>query len=243
MLCGETAAALWGGPLPLALAHGLAIHGGLLPVHVGAFGTAPLVRTAGVVGNRARVETTSVRILDGIPVASPASTWASLGALTLTDLVALGDSFCRVWREGPGRPDPGRAPASTVEQLRLAIGSGRRVGIVRLREAVELVREDSWSPRESALRCLIVHAGLPEPALNHDVYDARGRFLGCVDLAYPARKIAIEYHGVLHHTRYARDVERVAALRAAGWTVIEVTAALFADEVEVLRRVRRALAG
>ena len=240
-LCRESAAALWRAPLPLAVEEGLAIHGGLLPVHVGVFGTAPLVRTSGVIGHRARVETTSVRTVEGIPVASPASTWASLGNLPLEDLVALGDFFCRVWREGPGRPDPGRPPLTTVDQLRLTITSGRRVGIVRLREAVEIVRTDSWSPRESALRCLIVLAGLPEPTLNHDVYDARGRFLGCVDLAYPERKIAIEYHGILHHSRYARDVERIAALRAAGWTVIEVTAVLFADDVELLRRIRHAL--
>ncbi|MBS1905903.1 MAG: DUF559 domain-containing protein [Actinobacteria bacterium] len=242
-LCKESAAALWQAPLPLAVKDGIAVRGDLLPVHVGAFGTAPLMRTAGVIGHRARVETTSIRLLDGIPVASPTSTWASLGTLPLIDLVALGDYFCRVWREGPGRPDAGRPPLATRDQFRLAIGSGRRVGIVRLREAVELIREDSWSPRESALRCVIVFAGLPEPALNYDVYDARGRFLGCVDLAYPERRIAIEYHGILHHARYARDVERIAALRAAGWTVIEVTAALFADEGELLRRIRRALRG
>jgi hypothetical protein len=201
-LCRESAAALWHAPLPLAMKDGIAVPGDRLPVHIGVFGTVPLV-----------------------------------------DLVALGDYFCRAWRDGPGRPDSGRAPLATLDEFRLAIGSGRRVGIVRLREAVELVREDSWSPRESALRCLIVFAGLPEPALNHDVYDSRGRFLGCVDLAYPERKIAIEYHGVLHHSRYARDVERIAALRAAGWTVIEVTAALFSDQVELLRRIRRALLG
>ena len=241
-LSHESAASVWGAPLPLAMADGAVADGGTLPVHVSAFGTAPLVRTAGVVGHRARVETTTIRMLDGIPVASPASTWAMLGSLSLIDLVALGDYFCRVWREGYGRLHAGRPPLATTEQLLLAIDSGRRVGITRLREAVDLVREDSWSPRESALRCRIVLAGLPEPELNYDAYDSRGRFLGCVDLAYPERRIAIEYHGVLHHSRYARDVERIAALRAAGWTVIEVTSALFADEAELIRRIRRALA-
>lgn len=239
-LSHESAATLWDAPLPLAMVDGAAADGRILPVHVSAFGTAPLVRTTGVIGHRARVETTTIRTFDGIPVASPASTWASLGSLPLIDLVALGDYFCRVWREG--RPEAGRPSLATIDQLRLAIGSGRRAGIIRLREAVELVREDSWSPRESALRCRIVLAGLPEPALNHDVFDAHGRFLGCVDLAYPERRIAIEYHGVLHHSRYARDVERIAALRAAGWTVIEVTSTLFADESELIRRIRRALA-
>lgn len=84
-------------------------------------------------------------------------------------------------------------------------------------------------------------AGLPEPALNHDVYDEHGRFLACVDLAYPERKVAVEYHGVLHHSRYAADVERIAALRAAGWTVIEVTSALLTHPDLLVERVREAL--
>ena len=240
-LSHESAATLWGAPLPLVLHDGLPIDGRTLPVHVSTFGTASLVRTSGVQAHRARTETTDVRMLDGVCVSSPASTWASLGTLPLVDLVALGDHLCRVWRRGPGRPQPERPALTTVEDLRRAIASGRRIGVGRLRKAIELVREDSWSPRESALRCRIVLAGLPEPELNHDVYDASGRFLACVDLAYPAQRIAVEYHGVVHHSRYAQDVERVARLRAAGWIVIEVTASLFADNDELIRRIRGAL--
>ena len=86
-----------------------------------------------------------------------------------------------------------------------------------------------------------MRAGLPEPALNHDIYDEHGRFLGCVDLAYPELRVAIEYHGLIHAGNYAEDVERIAALRAAGWTVIEVTHALYSQPEELLRRIRRAL--
>ncbi|WP_424937147.1 MULTISPECIES: hypothetical protein [Bacteria] len=240
-LSHESAAALWGAPLPLVLRDGVPVDGGTLPVHVSTFGTASLVRTSGVRAHRARIETTAVHMLDGVRVSSPASTWASLGTLPLVDLVALGDHLCRVWRRRPGRPQPDRPALTTVEELRHVIASGRRVGVGRLREAVELVREDSWSPRESALRCRIVLAGLPEPELNHDVYDASGRFLACVDLAYPSRRIAVEYHGVVHHSSYAQDVERIARLRAAGWIVIEVTASLFAADDELIRRIRSAL--
>jgi very-short-patch-repair endonuclease len=82
-------------------------------------------------------------------------------------------------------------------------------------------------------------AGLPEPVLNHDVYDEHGEFLGCVDLAYPEKKIAVEYNGTIHSTRYAADVERLAKLRAAGWEVIEVTSASRTEDI--LERIRRAL--
>jgi len=130
---------------------------------------------------------------------------------------------------------------TTVAELRERITGVRRKGIRRLREALDLVREDSWSPRESKLRGLIVRAGFPEPALNQDIYDDHGRFLGCFDLVYPDLKVAIEYNGLIHAGSYAKDVERIAALRAAGWTVIEVTADLYAQPEELIRRIRSAL--
>ncbi|MGO2050546.1 MAG: hypothetical protein ACTH2E_08795, partial [Microbacterium sp.] len=211
------------------------------PVHVSTVGTGPLVRTTGVRAHRADPRTTRTREVTGLVVADPATAWAQLGSWHVSDLVALGDYFCREWRSGPGRPDAGRPPLATISDLQERIDGVRRHGIRRLREALELVREDSWSPRESKLRCLIVRAGLPEPALNQDLYDDHGRFLGCFDLVYPDKKVAIEYHGLVHASNYAADVERIAALRAAGWTVIEVTSALFAKPEELLTRIRRAL--
>ncbi len=245
-LSHETAVALLGGPSPLAVARPafdgppVPLDGRSLPVHVSTLGDGPLVRAAGVRGHRADPKTTRIARADGVPIAHPTTIWCQLGSWPLLDLVALGDFFCRVWREGPGRP-VGKQPLTTVDELAAALAAGRRPGIRRLRQALEFVREDSWSPRESKLRCHLVLAGLPEPTLNHDVYDDKGRFLGCVDLAYPERKIAIEYHGTLHHSRYAEDVERIAALRAAGWIVIEVTSALFARPDAVVARVRAAL--
>ncbi len=54
-------------------------------------------------------------------------------------------------------------------------------------------------------------------------------------------KVAIEYHGRLHSTSYAADVERIAALRAAGWIVIEVTSELFTKSAELIERIHQAL--
>lgn len=240
-LSHETAVALLGGPSPLVTDDGKAVDGATLPVHVSTLGSGPLVRTAGVRAHRADPRTTRTVDIDGILVADPATAWAQLSSWNVADLVALGDYLCRVWRPGPGRPDVGRPPIATVTELRSRITGVRRGGIRKLREALELIRQDSWSPRESALRCLIVLAGLPEPLLNHDVYDQNGRFIGCFDLVYPDQKVAIEYHGVIHAAQYARDVERIAALRAAGWIVIEVTSALFARREELLARIRTAL--
>lgn len=240
-LSHESVVALLDGPMPLITAKGVAVDGTTLPVHVSTLGDGPLVRAEGVRAHRADPRTTRRIKVDGLVIADPATTWAQLGAWSVPDLVALGDYFCRVWRSGYGRSHVGKKPMASVADLRARIEGVRRHGIRRLREAIELIREDSWSPRESKLRCLIVRAGLPEPLLNHDVYDDHGRFLGCVDLAYPGKKVAIEYHGLMHASTYAADVERIAALRAAGWTVIEVTSALFARPTELLARIRRAI--
>lgn len=237
----ETAAALGGAPLPLIVNSFGAVDGAELPVHVSTLGAGPLVRREGVHAHRADARTTAVVLHDGLPVSTPATTWASLGGLSVVELVTLGDHLCRCWRAGFGRKHAGRRPLATVEELRLTIASGRRVGNRRLRDAVDLIRTDSWSPRESQVRCILIAAGLPEPQLNVDVYDDNGRFLGCVDMAYPAQKVAVEYQGTLHSARYAEDVERIAALRAAGWTVIEVTAALFTRPATLVRRVASAL--
>lgn len=237
----ESAAALWGAPLPLARTD----TGGFVPasdlgVHVTTIGSGPLPRTKGVIRHRGHPERTFTTVRDGIRLASPATTWATLGRLPLFDLVALGDYFCRVWRAGHGRSTPGRLPLATVAELEEAVGRGRRVGIRRLREALTWIREDSWSPRESRVRCILIEAGLPEPELNVDIF-VDGVFLGCGDLVYRQRRVLVEYHGMLHGAQWAEDVERAAALRAAGWNVIEVTAPLLARPETLVRRVRDAL--
>ncbi len=240
----ETAAALWGAPLPLVSDHGYPADGRRLPLHVSVLGAGAVPAGRGVAGHRADERTTGTTSVQELQVADAASTWASLArTLSVHDLVAAGDYFCRQWREGVGRPDVGKQPLTTIEQLRARVDAGRRVGIRKLRSALELIREDSWSPMESKVRCILGEAGLPEPELNIDVFDHGGRWLGCFDLVYRERRVAIEYNGTFHAGQYARDVERIAALRAAGWQVIEVTAELVRNPAALVARVRRALAG
>ncbi|WP_354502284.1 hypothetical protein [Mycetocola sp. 2940] len=228
----QTAAALWGAPVTLPV-------GALLDVSV--FGNAGLPRGRGVRGHRADRRTTTTTDLAGLRVASAASVWASLGSLPVESLVMIGDYFCRVWREGFLRPDVGREPLATRAKLAAALGAGRRVGATRLRTALELIREDAWSPMESLCRLILVTAGLPEPVLNTDVYGRDGGFLACVDLAYPRYRIAIEYQGQLHGSLYAKDVERLEALRREGWIVIQVSSALIGRRAVLVARVREAL--
>lgn len=238
----QTAASVWNAPLPLEFTDddGISTYDDL-HLHVSAAGHTPFPRASGIVGHRTLSSMTEITVHDGLRVTSPAATWASLGALPLFDVVAIGDHMCRVWRDGRGRPTPGRAPLSTRENLRTMLNAGRRRGVARLRDALELVREDSWSPRETRVRCILLAGGLPEPELNVDIHDERGRFLGCVDMVYREARVVIEYLGMLHGAQWAADVERLARLRAAGWTVIEVTSPLLRRPEELVRRVSAAL--
>lgn len=87
----------------------------------------------------------------------------------------------------------------------------------------------------------LLAAGLPEPELNVDVYDEDGTFLGCLDMAFRRYRVGVEYHGDQHGERYAADVERSAAFRAAGWDLIEVTNALRKRPRVMVERVAKAL--
>lgn len=230
----ETAALLWGAPLPLTAD---------TPIHVSVHDPAAAPRARGILGHRMRSSLASVVLNNGLSVASPASTWAMLGHLELFDLVAVGDYVVRVWRgEGYFRVNAGMPSLATIAQLTSAVAAGRRSGAAQLRLALPLIREDSWSRSESITRCHIVGAGLPEPVLNRDYFDDYGVHLGCIDLSYPEYRIAIEYQGRQHASQYARDVERIERLRAQGWIVIQVTALLLNDPAELVSRVRSALA-
>lgn len=228
-----SAAIVWGIPLPVPLVADAAID-------LGIFAPARLPRIVGVTGHEVQPHLASVVTdpLTGLRVTSPASTWAMLASVLRHpyDVVAAADAIVRTWRVD--------APLASFAQLEAAAGAGRRVGVARLRAALPLVRNRSASRTETWMRLTLVDAGLPEPALNHDVVEA-GCKLACVDGAYPALKIAIEYEGEHHLTdpqQWAADIRRYEQLEAAGWIVIRVTKReLFHAPGEFVARVRRAI--
>lgn len=228
----RSAALIWGAPLP---------HPKRMDLHLGVFRPQRSPRVNGAFGHsfvRGRVDVTT---RFGLPVLSPASTFATLGTLPLPDLVAVGDYLVRKFRNGAWRPNVGRPPLSSIGELERVVRTGRWRGIANLREAVTLVREDSWSPRETLIRVLLVQAGLPEPELNVDVFDRHGEFLGCVDMLYRRWRLIIEYQGEHHSATYARDIERIERLRAEGWVVIQVTKTLANQPDRMVERVAREL--
>ncbi|MEV5072140.1 hypothetical protein MRBLMI12_003795 [Microbacterium sp. LMI12-1-1.1] len=233
-----TAALLWDLPMPAVADR--------IDVSVIAPHRAPSGR--GVRGHQlAGPQVTTTPHAEGFAITSPASTWAQLGATVKHpyDLTAIADAVIRT----PRIPGPQgrvlRAAHSTVADLVVELGRGRRIGIRELEEAVRRTRPGAASRPETWTRLTLVDAGLPEPTLDHDVYDERGVFVGCVDLAYIALKIAIEYEGDHHRVdaaQWARDIQKHDRLAELGWRVIRVTRAdVFEHPGELVVRVRGAL--
>ncbi|MGY1802136.1 DUF559 domain-containing protein [Blastococcus sp. SYSU D00922] len=125
-----------------------------------------------------------------------------------------------------------------------AAGHGSSRGLRRMREAVALADGRAESQPESRLRVLLALAGVPAVP-QHTVRDASGEFIARVDLAYPDRRIAIEYDGAWHGEpgQLSRDRRRHNRLVAAGWTVVYVTAADMHDPEALVARIVAVLKG
>lgn len=92
------------------------------------------------------------------------------------------------------------------------------------------------SPGESWTRCLILDAGLPRPVGQYRL-DVSGYGIVRLDLAYPDYRLAIEYDGREHHTRFSdvlRDRRRRGALESEGWTVLAVRSGSVLHQPDVL---------
>lgn len=228
--CHETAALLFGAPLPEAAAEG--------GLHVAVFDPRTPPRGKGVTGHR--VSGAGVSIAHGLPVMSAPDVWFHLSAsLAGEDLVALGDYLVTPPRGSTA------AAMSTVEQLALACErhAGKR-GATRAAWALSRIRVGPQSRPESLLRLLIIAARLPEPTVRFGVGVGGGLTLH-PDLAYPDARIAIEYEGDDHRLRrdvWLRDVERRELFEDAGWRVIRVTSrTLFETPTLLIARIRRLL--
>jgi very-short-patch-repair endonuclease len=108
------------------------------------------------------------------------------------------------------------------------------------------VRVGAESPKESELRLLAREAGLPEPVLQHELFDAVGRWIGNFDLAWPEARLIAEYDGDQHRTstaQYERDIRRFDDAAEATWRVIRVrTRGLGEGRRDTIRRLQDAYA-
>lgn len=179
-----------------------------------------VTRTAGVVE---RVE------LDGLPVASPASTLLACARdLALLDLVVLVDAALR--------------SGCSADAIRTACAPRRR-GAPALRAALELADARSESPGETLLRVLHVVAGA-DVMPQHGVVGPSGQRIARGDLWLTGTTTLHEYDGAVHRSadQHRADVRRDRALTAAGWTRRGYVAADLRERPsEILRDIDAAL--
>ena len=186
-------------------------------VHVTSVGPAERARGSGVRGHESVPDALRTVVVNGVAVVHPVDAWCQLGQeLSVRELVAIGDALLRRKR-----------PIATLDLLRDAVCRyGRRRGVRRLREALELIRERTDSYEETELRLDAAAAGLPEPEVNGAIVDERGRFIAYGDLVYRAYRTILEYDGEQHRVddaQFACDVSRLDDLARLGWRVVRVT--------------------
>ena len=234
-----TAARLWGMPLPGRLPDELHT---LIPRGVP-------VRRPGVIGWTRDTALADVRTCHGIPVTSPADTWAALagmsagrgGRLSREWLVAVGDFLLSGRRVRYGREPVLATPAELAAAVRR---HGSRRGAVGLRWALERVRAPVDSPPETFLRLGLVEAGLPEPVVQPSVPTRAG--VRHPDVGYLGERVLLEYLGDVHRVdarTWRGDLTRVQLFEDAGYRTILVGAGdLTPGGLQALAdRVRRAL--
>jgi hypothetical protein len=224
-----TAARLWRLPLPSRLERETRFH-----ATVASPSRAP--HADGLIGHSRIVAPGDVVELRGIRVSSPARAWLEVArAARLTELVAIGDVLVSAAR-----------PILTVEDLVTRASFGDPLCRSRTaRAALPLLDGRAESPPESMLRVILELAGLPRPAVNHEVVRTAQGFGGIrTDFAYPDLRFAIEYQGDYHRSQqqWRRDMTRRARLEALGWYVLELNWDDLNDENELVSRIRGILA-
>jgi hypothetical protein len=115
-------------------------------------------------------------------------------------------------------------------------------GLRLLERALPLIDAGSQSPRETRLRLVLMHAGLPRPQTQIAVRGPDGHPFAYLDMGWEDWMIAVEYDGDQHRVdrwQYVKDIRRLETLERMGWTVIRVVAE--DQRADILRRVRAAV--
>lgn len=223
-------------PPSVAVSHTTALRirglelGLLWPLHFSIHG-GPEINCRGILVHR-RQAPLNVTRRHRIPVLGPRRTFVDAATvLSLRDLLVAGD-----WLVASGEVD--------LLDLRAYVITSHLDGVRRARRIAPLVREGVASVMESRVRWDLHAAGLPEPEVNVDILDQKGRWLARGDLVYRRWKVLVEYDGWQHERDAAQrqwDHLRREQLEAAGWRLVVITIEDMKKPGTVVARVRQAL--
>ena len=193
-------------------------------------------RRTSIVTHRAPLPKSDVTLRYEIPVTTPGRTLADLARVTSTYL--LERAVDHALRKSLVRSDQ-------LAEFVWAIRGCGHIGIAALRDLLRYrlehpdIGDSEWADR---LYGWIVDSGLEAPLRQVQV--TLGDTVLILDMAYPDRKVAIEFDGFDYHGRRHRfdsDAARYDELVLAGWTVLRVTSKH--GRARVVAWVARALAG
>jgi very-short-patch-repair endonuclease len=129
---------------------------------------------------------------------------------------------------------------TTGEVARLATVHPGMRGVATLRSVLALVDGGAESPQETRLRLVLVRAGLPRPETQITFPQLRIR----ADMGWREWQVIVEYDGVQHWSdarQRSWDIDRIALLEEAGWTVVRVSAEMMGRPDVIVARVRTKL--
>ncbi|MEO5852278.1 MAG: hypothetical protein ABIQ15_07175 [Nocardioides sp.] len=113
-------------------------------------------------------------------------------------------------------------------------------GVPRLRQALPLVEENSWSPLETRARLVwVLDAGLAPPLCNAPIFDRAGRHLLTPDLLDVEAGLVGEYDGSLHleGRQRRRDRDRLEIYRSLGLEVVTIFSGDLVDRDRLASRI------
>lgn len=183
----------------------------------------------GIVAHTWALDAGELGVVGGIPVTTPARTAFDVGRTrTAARAIPLLDALLNTTR------------IATGDVLAVADAHPGFRGVASLRTMLADVDGGAESPQETRLRLLLVSGGLPRPETQIRFAALRIR----VDMGWRTWKVAVEYDGAQHWTdprQRAWDIERLALLEAAGWSVVRVSATMLGQPWIIVERVRQKL--
>jgi hypothetical protein len=182
---------------------------------------------------RSELPTADIAAWAGIPVTNAVRTAFDLGRRPpLTEAVVALDAMLAA------------RLVTHADLARFTASHAEWPGSRRLRLAVRLSDSGAASPMESRMRMVLIAGGLPRPVTQFEVYDEQGLFVARLDMAYPRKRLGIEYEGDHHRgpAAFQHDLRRINALRACGWTVLRFGSRdIYREPAKVVAMVRRVL--
>lgn len=184
----------------------------------------------GIVARAERIEADEWRLIDGIPVATPARTAFDLGRHQPYGAMARLDALMRV------------QPFAVEDVVALTERYKGARGVVQLKTLLPFVDGGAESPMESWWRQLVIDCGFPTPTTQIPVYDEYGDHVRTIDFGWEDYKVGLEYDGEQHQSdrvQYLKDRYVMPVLRRLRWDVTSVVKE--DDPVAVIRHLNEVM--